>query len=333
MLSSILHSPNFQSLSQDTICNVRQRIRAKYDPARTREIDRPRKPFISEPHKKSESVRLTNSTALVIPEYPRKEFDDADQPFRKNIVKDTGRERHRKNQERYRIRQRKLVEDLGLATRMLRDEIQHLKSKRNNISIGNSTQITLQMVATEYFRVFRHGFVEPDGSRIAELDFLRFSMAPDLDAGTVFGFEALVRNWGVFSQFFQDVRVYLESVEQTTEHSLLARTTTSVTFTEITLRDAFLYQGHQECDQQERWVHIAGKLLGQRLDMHGSVQFTWDSSNHRVVGLISQADMITPLLKILGNVEDVSAVFSNARITAECNLVVGKYLLEYPLHC
>ncbi|KAG6953777.1 hypothetical protein JG688_00012653 [Phytophthora aleatoria] len=114
-------------------------------------------------------------------------------------------------------------------------------------------------------------------------------MAPDLDAGTVLGFEALARNWGVFS--------------------------------------------NGSPDQQERGRYIAAKLLGQRLVMCGSVSFTWDSSTHQVVGLISQADMVSPLLQLMGNIEDVSNVLSNARVTPECNLVIGEYMLRYPLYC
>ncbi|KAG6951570.1 hypothetical protein JG687_00013527 [Phytophthora cactorum] len=155
-------------------------------------------------------------------------------------------------------------------------------------------------------------------------------MAPDLDAGTVLGFEALARNWGVFTKFFRDVRVQLDSVEHTTAHSVVARTTISVTITEVTLRR---HSCSGSPDQQERGRHIAAKLLGQRLVMCGSVSFTWDSSTDQVVGLISQADMVSPLLQLMGNIEDVSNVLSNARVTPECNLVIGEYMLGYPLYC
>ncbi|OWZ08764.1 hypothetical protein PHMEG_00018639 [Phytophthora megakarya] len=237
------------------------------------------------------------------------------------------RERHRKNQERYRLRQKKLTNNLDHANQLLRDEIRYLKSQRNRLIIGISPHITLQTVVMEYFRVFRHGFVDPDGSRIVELDFLRASMSPDLDAGAVFGFEALARNWGIFSLFFRNVRVQLEGMEQTGENAVVAKTITSVTITTTSLREVFSYPGTVE---RERWSKIVAKLLGQRLVMHGSVQFIWNSLTNRMEGLLSQSDMVTPLLQLLGSMEDVSVVLSKARVTPEGNLVVGDYLSRYP---
>ncbi|KAG2987450.1 hypothetical protein PC123_g19431 [Phytophthora cactorum] len=351
MSSTVLLPPNFQSLSQDVIIHVRQRTRALHVAVDVGVMGRPSchfppsgKPGSSLWVDATTRTRSTLSqykdiTTLVNTEQPGVEDDGSGQPSHElcNNTKAANRERHRKNQERYRLRQKKMNIDLDHTIRKLRDEIQYLKSQRTSIYIGNSKHITLQNVVSEYFRVFRRGFVEPDGSRIPALDYLRLSMAPDLDAGTVLGFEALARNWGVFTKFFRDVRVQLDSVEHTTAHSVVARTTISVTITEVTLRDVFLYRGRHSCsgspDQQERGRHIAAKLLGQRLVMCGSVSFTWDSSTDQVVGLISQADMVSPLLQLMGNIEDVSNVLSNARVTPECNLVIGEYMLGYPLYC
>lgn len=62
--------------------------------------------------------------------------------------------------------------------------------------------------------------------------------------------------------------------------------------------------------------------------MRGSVHFDWDDLNNRVVGLVSQADMIAPLLECLGSLEDVSLVFQNALIQPDCNLVIGEHLSQ-----
>ncbi|OWZ20871.1 hypothetical protein PHMEG_0004670, partial [Phytophthora megakarya] len=75
------------------------------------------------------------------------------------------------------------------------------------------------------------------------------------------------------------------------------------------------------------------KLLGQRLVMHGSVRFSWNSSVNRVDGLLSQSDMVTPLLQLLGNIDDVSLLLGNARVTPEGSLVVGDYVSAYPFYC
>ncbi|OWY99466.1 hypothetical protein PHMEG_00029524 [Phytophthora megakarya] len=212
---------------------------------------------------------------------------------------------------------------------MLRDEIDHLKSQRNSLLIGIPTHITLQSVVQEYFRVFRNGFIKPDGSRIAELDFLRLSMAPDLQAGSVVGFEKLARNWGIFSQFFEYVRVQLVGIEQTTSISSIVKTVTSVTVSATTLRYVFLCPDDVE---QEIWSNVTAKLLGQRLIMHGTIMFSWNSLTNRVDRIISQANMVSPLLRLLGNIEDLTIVLNNARVTPEGNLVVGDYLTQYPLY-
>jgi hypothetical protein len=78
-----------------------------------------------------------------------------------------------------------------------------------------------------------------------------------------------------------------------------------------------------------RLSSIADKLLGQRLVIRGSVRFDWDSGSSRVTRLISQGDMLSPLLQLLGNLDDVSLVFSRSRIQPDANLVIGDYLSQY----
>lgn len=41
------------------------------------------------------------------------------------------------------------------------------------------------------------------------------------------------------------------------------------------------------------------------------------------MSLITQADMVSPLLQLLGNLEDASLVLSNALIQPDYNLVIG----------
>ncbi|EGZ06949.1 hypothetical protein PHYSODRAFT_319586 [Phytophthora sojae] len=151
------------------------------------------------------------------------------------------RERRRLNQKRYRKKQRKLAEQLEIDNQQLRNEIERLHNQRNGLSCGISTKETLWSVAVEYFRVFRRGLHVPTtrlspGDRIVELEFLRATMSQDLDAGNVRGFELLTRNWKVFTQYFKDVHVQLRRLEQTSDRSLIATTTTSITITSHSLR-------------------------------------------------------------------------------------------------
>ncbi|KAF4139153.1 hypothetical protein GN958_ATG11671 [Phytophthora infestans] len=66
------------------------------------------------------------------------------------------------------------------------------------------------------------------------------------------------------------------------------------------------------------WSSLGCKLLNQRLVMRGSVYFDWDSTVDCVARIQSQSDMLTPLLRLLGTLEDVSLVFQSALVTPDC---------------
>ncbi|ETL95181.1 hypothetical protein L917_06979 [Phytophthora nicotianae] len=142
-------------------------------------------------------------------------------------------------------------------------------------------------------------------------------MARDLDAGMVLGVDALARNWAVYTQYFRDVQIRLDRLDQ-------KLTDQDKIFPHL-MSDDFDY------DKEREWSRIAGRLVNQRLVMRGSVHFNWDGTSNRVMGLITQADMVSPLLQLLGNLEDVSRVFRRARINPESNIVPGEYLDQYTL--
>ncbi|OWZ17755.1 hypothetical protein PHMEG_0008255 [Phytophthora megakarya] len=157
-------------------------------------------------------------------------------------------------------------------------------------------------------------------------------MAPDLEAGTFRGLAALARNWNAFTLFFQDVQIRLGRLDEIAENSLVATTTTSITITRNSLCYIFPHLMRHGLDRGEggnQWSHIASSLLNRRIVMSGSVHFNWDSANKRVVGLFTQADMVSPLLHLLGSLEDISRIFTNALIDPECNLIDMKYLDKY----
>ncbi|POM61366.1 hypothetical protein PHPALM_29628 [Phytophthora palmivora] len=236
------------------------------------------------------------------------------------------RERRRKNQERYRAKQRQMVEDLQVNNHKLQEELQQLQRTRDMLSVSSiKAKETVWYVAVEYFRVFRRGLLSTEDTDLLELDFLKATMAPDLDAGTVRGLESLARNWKAFTQFFQDVQIRLGRLDEVAENSLVASTTTSITITRHSLSCMFphlISDGHEGAE----WSHIASRMLNQRLVMRGSVHLNWDSDSNRVISLITQADMLSPVLQLLGNLEDVSLTFANALISPDCNLVETKYL-------
>ncbi|KAL4145422.1 hypothetical protein PRNP1_013093 [Phytophthora ramorum] len=208
------------------------------------------------------------------------------------------RERGRVNQARFRIRRKALIVNLETRVQLLKQEIQQLQRGYDQIVVGAPTKRTLWVVAVEYFHIFRHGLQTAEGAHDLNMDFLRSSLA---------------------SNMITDVRVELKHLGLRTETSLLATTTTTITITADSLRVLFPHLVY--APNYTRRSELVAKLQGQCLVIQGSVRIDWDKAINRVTGLYVQMDMVSPLLRILGSLEDVSLAFSFARITPDGNLV------------
>ncbi|RLN85629.1 hypothetical protein BBO99_00000423 [Phytophthora kernoviae] len=194
------------------------------------------------------------------------------------------------------------------------------------------TNETVWNVAAEYFRLFRYGYVSPqmtvrttsdDVSELmnsnkshAQLDFLQSTMASDVTDGTLCGVEQLLKNWRLLSLYHKDVRMELVRLEKApgVGESLIATTSISLTITESTLR--YVYP-HLTDNREGEWSPLADKLLNQHIVMRGSVHFDWDRLNGWVARLESKVDILTPMIRLLGNLEDVARVFDGAFIALE----------------
>ncbi|ETK95260.1 hypothetical protein F441_01820 [Phytophthora nicotianae CJ01A1] len=247
---------------------------------------------------------------------------------RKLKILTSRRERCRINQARYRKRQRQHAEDLNDSIRQLKEEIQDLEIQKHNVSRSAPTDKNVWVVATEYFRHFRHGYNACDvllftstarTKQHLQLDFLKATMAPEVTDGDLIGAEVLLESWRRFSLYHGDVNVELTRLEQVSRDSLFATTQTSITITQNTLR--FLYPHLVNVNDDSHEAALALKLLDQRLVVHGSVWFDWDSTTGRVVRLESKLDLLTAMLRLLGDLESVVRVFDEALITLDGRLV------------
>ncbi|EGZ18073.1 hypothetical protein PHYSODRAFT_504287 [Phytophthora sojae] len=249
------------------------------------------------------------------------------------------RERCRINQARYRKRQRKHAEDLDNSIQELKEETQKLETKRQTILRCAPTNESVWMVATEYFRLFRQGYMAPmkvpdmfssscisgtndshDMSRLkqahAQLDFFRATMTPDVTDGPVCGPDAILKHWKLLSLYHGDVQVQLKRLQQDGDSgSVVATTKVSLTITENSLR--YIYPHLSKADAEGGSESLAKKMLNERLVMCGSVRFDWDDRSGRVVRLETKIDMMSAMLKLLGNLEDMARVFEKAAITPE----------------
>lgn len=87
-----------------------------------------------------------------------------------------------------------------------------------------------------------------------------------------------------------------------------------------TLSERALRHGFPHLFNSGQWTDIGRRLLGKRLVMDGAVNFVWSEEKGRVVSLQYSADMLTPMLQLLGNLEDVARVFAGANITPDSRL-------------
>ncbi|KAG3024216.1 hypothetical protein PC128_g7025 [Phytophthora cactorum] len=233
------------------------------------------------------------------------------------------RERCRQNQASYRRRQKNMETNLESDIRRLRIEIGILELGRHSSIFGAPMPPTVWSVAAEYFRLFRHGS-PPQAHYSYATRFFEKSMASNVTDGLLVGPDALLANWRIFSLYFDDVDFKLERVEERAAESVLISTTaTSITITSDTLRAVFL---HLNSDAQGgtaggEWSALATKLVDQRLVLYGSVKFYWDDSSNCVLRMETQSDLLTPMLRILGSLKDVSQVFSGAFVKPDCTLV------------
>ncbi|GMF27633.1 unnamed protein product [Phytophthora lilii] len=231
------------------------------------------------------------------------------------------RELRRVRQIRYRKKKENYMHSLEEETAQLRDEIEQLEQRRRSVLAAIPAKESAWSVAVEYFRLFRFGVASCQSSSSSsetessvQLDFLRASMAQDVLFNTDSGVDAMMKTWNCISSWFAHIETELERLDKDACGFLVATTTTSVTISEHTLRHAFprLYSSDGGVLSE-----LASKLLGQTLVMRGWVRIEWDGAYCRVASVISQSDMVTPMLRLLGSLEDVSRVFDGASITPD----------------
>ncbi|KAG4041129.1 hypothetical protein PC123_g23348 [Phytophthora cactorum] len=215
------------------------------------------------------------------------------------------RERRRLKQIRYRTKKRKLAMEREEDIQSLRDEIQDLEQRRHKYSFTR----TVWDVATEYFHLFRRGSV-PKALRSYAKRFLQQSMESDMNGGLVRGHESLRKAWERFSVLFDSFDVQLQRLDKIGADFLLATITISFTISDKAVRQVIShFNTNKKGDGTGgEWSVLAAKLLGQRIVMCGSVHFEWDNVYGRVVSMQSEVDLLTPLLHLLGSLEDASRV-------------------------
>ncbi|KAG7387377.1 hypothetical protein PHYBOEH_008260 [Phytophthora boehmeriae] len=313
---SVLYPPNCQWLSNNVISEVIQRTPHRY---RTSDDSR---------HAEQVNTNALVMTTGLISQYQHlASTDQATDAIQRR------RERNRRHQARYKLKQKEKEEKLKVAIQALRAQIPELEMHHRSISTNRLTNSASWSVAAEYFRLFCNGFQPPEVvTKFSEttgtvtnyeshkqLRFLQETMMSDVLVEKGCGIETLLEEWRMFSLCHNDMDIQLSRIDIGAGDSLVAYTESTFGITEQTLQFAFPHLADE--NSEGKWSPFGEKLLGQQLVIHGTVRFDWDSKRRRVSSVKYQADMLTALLQLLGNLEDVAHVLGNARVTPEQKLV------------
>ncbi|KAG7386855.1 hypothetical protein PHYPSEUDO_015165 [Phytophthora pseudosyringae] len=258
-------------------------------------------------------------------------------PKRKRILTEKRRAQCRTNQARYRDRQRGYIRELQNQVVRLRGEVQKLSVERHRLRYGVETKNNVWYVVVEYFRLFRYGYLVPmsqvtvgassltDGSttHLTNLNdqecFLRGAMSPNVALGEWSGIDTLLEQWRRSSAYFGNVQFHLERMELQPSAAMLATASLGLTITEATLRCVFPHlltsPNGEDVGYGTENSFLCCRLLGERLNCRCSVRFLWDNSVGCVTRLDCTTDLVAPLLRVLGNLQDVNRVLDKALIT------------------
>ncbi|POM64944.1 Hypothetical protein PHPALM_19455 [Phytophthora palmivora] len=130
------------------------------------------------------------------------------------------------------------------------------------------------------------------------------------------GLEELVEQWRQYSTYFDNIELQLGHVAKLSAKFTWAYSTLSVTITDTTL--VHLFPHLQIGTKDNKLACVRSKLQGQRLVLPHRVCFEWDEDAKRVTQLETVVDFISPLLHVLGSLQDVVMVLKDARITPDC---------------
>ncbi|KAJ8575106.1 hypothetical protein ON010_g4107 [Phytophthora cinnamomi] len=234
------------------------------------------------------------------------------------------KDRHRFLQASYKKQKQISMEEDEQHVRRLRHEIKELQLQAEAISSGTQIKLNHGAIAKRYEHHFRCFVSDVVRQKTAALGFLLCIMAPDAASNPRYGAEAVLENWRRLSEYFGDIQLEISDLsELAAADVLVATTTTSIVLSDKTLRLAFPHLNSDRVGGLEggEWSPTAIQLLGKKFVLHGSIQFDLDYASNRVTRIETQADMLSPILHILGNLESVDQVFDGAVVTPDFGMI------------
>ncbi|ETP44556.1 hypothetical protein F442_08869 [Phytophthora nicotianae P10297] len=128
-----------------------------------------------------------------------------------------------------------------------------------------------------------------------------------------YGFKAMIQSLNRISHSFGRPAFELKRCEEFSSNSLEATSTISLTITGKTLSDVFPHLFPNE----SVYLSLRTKLLQQRIIVYSSTRFELDTNHTRVTTMVTKSDFMSPMLGLLGSLEDVRRVFERAQISPD----------------
>ncbi|OWZ02352.1 hypothetical protein PHMEG_00026098 [Phytophthora megakarya] len=255
--------------------------------------------------------RIINS----ILQYSPSLLEDVSRSYERQI------EELKRNQFRYRQKFRLIAESLERDIQRLREQIQQHELERQLLVSRPPTSTTPWSVVSEYYRLFRNGIkgtplpnsTSNQTTCDVQMNFLSMVMSPVVSVNSGFGVDTIIQEWLAVPLMHQDLTVRLIRLEYDEGNVILATVKSSTTITEEMLRCEFPFSVDRTNDDQTS--RLVAKLVGQQLVIPTTVRFEWDSKADRVLSMHSNADLVTPFLKLLGNVQDTTLVIDNSLLS------------------
>lgn len=119
-----------------------------------------------------------------------------------------------------------------------------------------------------------------------------------------------MQDWHRLSSVFENIALRLVRLEECGDDALVATTTTNFTIPENTVHEVFPHLYEHESQ-------LVRKFVGQRVDMSGRTYLEWDRGHTRLTSIISHCDLLTPILGLVGSVENASRVFEKSKISPD----------------
>ncbi|OWZ08235.1 hypothetical protein PHMEG_00019258 [Phytophthora megakarya] len=126
------------------------------------------------------------------------------------------------------------------------------------------------------------------------------------------GVEAHLTEWMRISTMFPDFNMKIVRMEKGANSEVVVTSKTALTFSENTFRNAFPHVSNNDY-----MIQIAEKLWGKTLEIRTVAHFIWDEKMDRFDEIRFEADLISPMLRVLGSLDLVACMFESALVSPE----------------